>query len=349
MLDFHSYPLWVDIAVFAASAAAVWLAGTRLSRQADAFSRITGIGGAVVGLILLGGITSLPEVAVSTSSSLNGNAALAVNNLLGGVAMQVAVLAIADAAIGRDPLTSVVAKPIILLQGTLCVVLLVLVASGIVVGEVSILGVGVWTSGVLVMYVVAMWLITWSEGRRTWLPGGGAQNRQQEPSGGAERARAEEASLGSTVVKMAVAGLTILMAGFLLSRTGEAIADKTGLGSSFVGAVFLAISTSLPEVSTVLSAVRLKRYEMAVSDIFGTNLFDIVLVFLVDAVYAGRPVLAEVGPFSTFAALLGIAVTTIYLAGLVERRDKAILRMGVDSLAVLGTYVGGLGILYSLR
>ena len=82
-----------------------------------------------------------------------------------------------------------------------------------------------------------------------------------------------ESSLGRTTVKMIAAGATILVADSLLSRTGEAIAMKTGLGSSFVGAVLLAISTSLPEARSVLSAVQLRCYDMAVSEVFGVNLF----------------------------------------------------------------------------
>ncbi len=81
----------------------------------------------------------------------------------------------------------------------------------------------------------------------------------------------------------------------------------------------------------------------------GTNLFDLVLIFLVHAFYPGGPVLNEVGRFSLFGALLGIALTTVYLAGVVERRDRGILRMGVDSLAVLITYLSGLVLLYQLR
>jgi len=61
---------------------------------------------------------------------------------------------------------------------------------------------------------------------------------------------------------------------------------------------------------------------------FGSNLFDIVLVFVADLVYTGGPVLGEVGRFSTLAALLGIAVTILFLVGLIERRDRTVMRMG---------------------
>lgn len=95
LLDFTRHPLWINLAVFAA-AAVVWLAGTKVSRYANTISERTGLGKAFVGLLLLGGVTSLPEVATVTTASLGGNAGLAVNNLLGSVAMNLVFLAYAD-------------------------------------------------------------------------------------------------------------------------------------------------------------------------------------------------------------------------------------------------------------
>ena len=91
-------PLWGNIAVFCVGAAIVWAAGTRLSRGADAIADRTGLGQAFVGALLLGGTTSLPEIAATVSASLIRNAPIAVNNIFGGIAMQVTILAMADAA-----------------------------------------------------------------------------------------------------------------------------------------------------------------------------------------------------------------------------------------------------------
>ena len=146
-----------------------------------------------------------------------------------------------------------------------------------------------------------------------------------------------------------VVGVTILVAGFLLAKTGEALAGQTGLGTSFFGAVLLGLSTSLPEVSTVLAAVRLRRYEMAMADVFGTNIFNVTIIVVVDALHPGEPVLVEAGRFASFGALLAIVLTAIYLIGMIERRDRTVLRMGIDSLIVIACYVGGLLVLYQLR
>ncbi|MGE3915829.1 MAG: sodium:calcium antiporter, partial [Hyphomicrobiaceae bacterium] len=156
-------------------------------------------------------------------------------------------------------------------------------------------------------------------------------------------------TLAALIGKTAAAGVAILAAGYVVSRSAEVIADTTGLGQSFVGAALVAISTSLPELSTVLAAVRLNLYTMAISDILGTNLFDVALLFVVDAASSGKSVLSSAGSFATVGANLGIMVTGLFLVGLSERRDRTILRLGVDSAAVLVAYLGGLVLLFTLR
>jgi cation:H+ antiporter len=216
--------------------------------------------------------------------------------------------------------------------------------SGIVVGDMAVLGVGVWLWLVLAVYLFGVRLLAKSEGTLPWRPVPGLESNEPE-----SQREAEPQSLSATVLKTVAAGSAIVVAGYMLSKTAEAIAEQTGLGSSFVGAVLVAISTSLPEVSTVLSAVLLGNYTMAISDILGTNLFDVALLFVVDAVGSGEAVLNRMGRFSAFAAVIGIVVTTLFTLGLIERRDRTVLRMGFDSAAVLTTYLAGLVILYHLR
>lgn len=344
MPSFADFPLWLNVIAFAISAGAVWIAGTRLSRYVDAISRHTGLGHAVLGVLLLGGITSLPEIAVAGSASLGGNAPLAVNNLLGGFAMQVAVLALADLAIRRNALTYAVPDPIVLLQGALGILLTALVCVGIAVGDVAILGAGAWSWSVLALFLFSIRLVAKSEPRPSWQVVG------EPPSAEIGHTAPEiEGSLRHALIATVVAALVILGMGYVLAESGEALAEQTGLGSSFFGAVFVAISTSLPEVSTVLGAVARRHYVMAVSDIFGTNLFDLAIIFVVDMLYFGPPVLNEVGTFSIVAGLIGILVTGLYVVGLIERRNPVIFGIGLDTIAVAVTYLGGIALLYTLR
>lgn len=331
-----------NFALFAAGAVVVWRSGTRIARYADAIAEQTGIGREVLGIVLLGGVTSLPELAVASTASLAGHPELSVNDLLGSAAINVVIIAVADAALGRDAITSVLASPGLLLQGVLGIVLLALVAGATMSADLALLGASTWTWLLLFGYVVSVLVIARSQSARQWHAANGSRRRPAAPQTGKQ-------SLAALIGKTALAGACVLAAGFVLARTGEAIAQQTGLGTSFVGAVLLAASTSLPEVSTVLGAVRLRRYAMAVSDVFGTNLFNVTIIFVADLLYDGPPILAQVGAFAGFGALLAIVLTGLYLVGMLERRDRTVARMGFDSLAVLAVYLAGLFVLWQLR
>lgn len=343
-MSFAELPLPANLAIFAASAAAVWVAGTRLAALVDRLATLTGIGQAFAGMLLLGGITSLPEIATVGTASWTGNPELAVSNLLGSAAANILLLAVADAVIGRDALTSVVATPSTLFQGTLGMMLLAAVAVVVTVGDVAVLGVGVGSTLLLAGCVAALWLSSGYERRHVWT----AVGRDREEERGEGEADTGHGSLASVSVRTAAAGGLILVAGFFLSQTGDALARQTGLGTGLVGLVLVAFATSLPELSSIVSALRLRRYEMAVGDLFGTNLFNIALLFLADLAYEGEAVLSIGGAFEAVAALLALLMTGVFVLGLLERRDRTVLRMGYDSLAALLLYAGGLALLYPL-
>jgi len=341
-------PIWANLALFALSAALVWGAGTRLAVYVDGISECTGIGQAFVGMLLLGGITSLPELATVASSAASGNAPLAVNNLLGTAAINILLLAVADAVLGRDALTSVVAQPGTLFQGTLGILLLAIVAAGVITGEVAFFGVGLWSAILLTGCLLSLWLSSKYERRHVWTVVGDEADAR-EGDGWDGRPDTPALPLRGLVIRTAAAGVLILCAGFFLSQTGDAIARQTGLGASLVGLVLVGFGTSLPELSSITSALRLRRYEMAVGDIFGTNLFNIALIFVADLFYRRGPVLAETGRFEAVAALIALVMTAVFVLGLLERRDTTVLRMGVDSLAAIGIYAGGLALLFVLQ
>ena len=97
----------VNLLLFAGLALAIWFAGTRLSHLADAIGDRTGVGQALMGLIFLAAITELPALVTTATAAHAGNAAMALNNMFGGIAMQTAILAVADAAVIHATLTSV--------------------------------------------------------------------------------------------------------------------------------------------------------------------------------------------------------------------------------------------------
>ena len=357
---FKDLALPINLAVFAAAAILVWVAGTRLARYADRIAETTGLGRELLGILLLGGVTSLPELAVAVSATVAGVPELSVNDVLGSAAINVVILAAADAVYGHKALTSTPEAPGVMLQGALGIVLLSLVVGAATAGDVLVGGIGAWSWLILFAFLGAIWVIWKSQDLRSWMPterpnapsaGDTDQSNHSNHSNYSNHSSHDndEVPLRWLVVRTVVVGVTILVAGFLLAKTGEALAGQTGLGTSFFGAVLLGLSTSLPEVSTVLAAVRLRRYEMAMADVFGTNIFNVTIIVVVDALHPGEPVLVEAGRFASFGALLAIVLTAVFLIGMIERRDRTVLRMGIDSLIVIACYVGGLLVLYQLR
>lgn len=344
MPEFVELSMWQNFAVFVVAAAVVWMAGTRLTRHADRIAELTGLGQALVGMLLLGGITSLPEIAVSATAAAAEAADLGIANILGGVALQVVIIAIGDALMRDDTMTRHATRSNTLLQAVFSALLLLVVLAAILVGEIAVMGVGAWSLTVLVLGIVMLWVVSRTEGRRAWTP-------SPEPPHAPERSRADAhgESLRRAILQTVAMGVAVLAGGFFLAKTGEAIAEQTALGTSFVGAILVSLATSLPEISTVVTAVRMRRYTMAFGDIFGTNIFDLMLVLLVDAVYPGPPILGEQGDFAAFAAALAAAVTLLYVAGLVVRSGRTRLRLGWDSWAVVLVYLGGAWVLYTLR
>jgi len=354
MFDFTGAPLWMNFAIFAAAAVVVWFAGARITGYANAISVKTGIGQAAIGMLLLGGITSLPEIGATVTGAATGAALLAVNNLFGSIAAQVVILAIVDITIRGKALTSEIPDPMVMLQGGLNILLISIATAGITVGDVSILGIGAWAWASALAYGFSIYVLSQSEGRKSWVAArGGEQDAglEEQQKAAQDKANRQHAELSLRSIILWTAGLAvvILVAGYFLSRTGDAISQQTGLGGSAVGFVLLAFATSLPEFSTATTAAKSGLYTLAVSDILGTNLINIGLIFVVDAVAQGEPVLSQAGTFDAFGALLGIAVTALFVIGMAERGDKTVLRMGLDSMAVLICYGAGLVILFFLR
>jgi cation:H+ antiporter len=354
LLDFSRYPLGINLAVAAAAAVGVWVAGTRLTREANVIAERTGAGQAFIGLLLLGTIVSLPELSTSVTASLLGNGTFAVNTLVGGISATMVALAVVDALVPDQPVSSDITHPVVLLQGALTVLFLVVAAAGMMVGDVPLLGAGAWSIALLVLYVLVVRLVEVYERHEPWVPTG-----ETDSTGKADEAKRGEVGGGAPgqdrrpmsriIMATAAWAVATLVAGMLLATAGTVVADQSGLGSGIVGMLLGGVATSLPEATTFYAAVRIRKFELAFGDAFGTNLFSTMAIAVADFAYPGGPVLPEAGRFGTFGILLGMALTAIYLAGCIERRNRSVLGMGVDSLLVLFTYVGGMVLLFRIR
>ena len=347
MMAALGFPL--ALAVFLASAAAVWIAGVRLSYSTDVLSKRLGLGEAMGGLIFLAIVTNLPEIAITASAALHHDLGLAIGNILGGIAIQTVVLVILDVfGLGKaDPLSYRAASLTLVVEGLLVVAVLVAVVIGTQMPGDFI----VWRMTPAVILIVALWLAgLWLVNRARqglpWHDAGVAPGGQAVPRGTAETRKEEYASshgygLMRVMLVFALASLVTLAAGVLLEFSSEALAAHLDMRGVVFGATVLAAATAIPEVSTGLTSIKLGDYQLAVSDIFGGNAFLPVL-FLMATLLSGEAVLPSAQKTDIYLTALGILLTVVYILGLIFRPRRQVARMGVDSLLVLILYALGI-------
>ncbi len=349
------FSLPVLLVIFAAAAAAVWIAGIQLSKQTDVLSTRLHLGSALGGLILLAIATNLPEIAIVTTAALAHNLGVAVGNILGGIAIQTVVLVVLDAfgVRGRRPLSYQAASLVLVLEAALVVaVLAVVVASAQLPARLIAFRLTPGPVLILILWVVGLLLLRRAGTSLPWHESGEAPDNQEKPRGHSQQhqeqqATAQGVSTARSALVFGVAAVVTLAAGVVLERSGDAIAHGVGLTGVLFGATVLAAATSLPEVSTGLTSVRDGDYQLAVSDIFGGNAFLPVL-FVPATLLSGRAVLPHAPSADIFLTALAMLLTLVYAAGLLFRPQQRIARMGVDSLVVLLLYIVGLGGLFAI-
>jgi cation:H+ antiporter len=350
---FTGLPLISLLAVFTVSAIVIWFAGVKLADTTAILSARFGLGAALGGVIVLAIATNLPEIAITISAAMAGSLGVAVGNILGGIAIQTVVIAAMDVAMAEPvPLTYRAASLTLVIEAVLVIVVLIvaimasqmpatLIAARLTPGAVAVAV--FWTGGV--------WLTSRAAQGLPWHDASGnAPDAQEKPRGHSKSEKVSsfgDRNIMLAMAAFAAAALMTLIAGVLLERSGSAIAQRLGMSGVLFGATVLAAATALPELSTGITAIRLKDYQLAVSDIFGGNAFLPVL-FLLAVLISGDPVLPHAGASDIYLAGLGILLTCVYVAGLIFRPRRQVLRMGLDSLAAIIIYVVGVAGLFAL-
>jgi cation:H+ antiporter len=335
------------IAIFLAGAVATWLAGTLLTKTTDALDRRLDLGEALGGVILLAVAGTLPEVAITVSAAASGTLDLAGGNLIGGIATQTMVLVVCDL-FAPEPLTYLVGSLVPVLEG----LMVVLVVSGVLMGgllpaSVAIGGVVSPASlGIVVVWVTCILILNRVRKDPKWrvVMRGARPGRHHHRIAPAKRSPHAGMSTGRVALLFGAACAVTLGAGIALEISGNDLANRAGMNGVIFGATVLAAATALPEISSGIAAVRLGDNQLAVGDIFGGNAFQVCL-FLVADLIALKPVLPQAGNLNAWLAVLGIALTVIYMMGVIVRAERP-RRIGPDSiLAIVVFTIGILGLI----
>ncbi|CAG0929525.1 hypothetical protein TFLX_01336 [Thermoflexales bacterium] len=318
-------------------------ASSVLSRYADVIAEKTGLGRAWVGAILLAGATSLPELVSGLTAVTVLNAPnLAIGGIVGSNLFNLTLIAIMDVAYQPGLILTRVQDGHIL-SGGLGILLMGLIAAaplvGVALNGAALFGISFISLGIIGLYLLGARLLAVFERKR-------AMEVLEEE---AEVLHYDRISRRRTYLTFLGAGAVVVVAGVWLSSLSDQIATETGLGRSFVGALFLGVSTSLPEITASLTAVRLGAIDLAIGNVLGSNLFNVTLLATYDLFDGGQNLWALMSNANILGLIIAMMMTAVVIVSLIYRASpKTPFRFSWDGLALVLMYVGALAVLYIL-
>jgi len=321
--------LWLK---FIITALIIIFSGIRLCHYGDQIAQRTGLTRAWIGIILIAAITSLPELVTSMSAALMVKAPdLALGDLLGSNAFNLMALGLLLIIYRQKrPTSKIVGGAICSLFG---IILVGIVGGGILSHSPFSLGwFGLDSFLILIIYLLGMRFVYKYEHR----------NQISD-------IRSQKSEKKLPITRFIVAALFIVGAGICLANLGEEIALKTLWDRTFVGSLFLAVTTSLPEVVVAGTALKIGALDMAIGALLGSNMFNLSIIPLTDIFYRPGPILKAVSSTNLLTAGIVIALTIITLAGLLYRSKKRVPRLSPDSLFIITVYLIGMYYLFKLK
>lgn len=322
--------VWIE---FLISAGLITLAAMQLAKSGDIIANRTRMGGMIIGIVLLAGATSLPELLTTISAIFQGVPNLAAGNLLGSNMLNMFLLAVLDMVNYKRRLLRKAALRHAL-SGSLATLLIGMVVF-FILADINI-KIG-WVGGdsilLILAYLVAVNLLR-GQSRHLGAPAA-IQVPDNYPS-------LRQGMIGFV---LAAAALTVITPWMV--NSSSRIADLTGLGATFIGTTLVALVTSLPELVTTLAAAKLGADDMAIGNLFGSNMFNMFALGLTDLFYLQGRFLSVIDPAFLLVGMLGLLMTGMGLIGNLARLERRLFIIEMDALALILVYLSGLWFLYS--
>jgi cation:H+ antiporter len=314
--------IWVE---FFACAALIGFAGPELSRSGDIIAEKTGLSHSWIGLILLATVTSLPELVTGLSAVTIADVPdIAVGDLLGSCVFNLAILIVLDLMHRDEPIFLRAHQGHILASG-FGIVLIGWAGMSVLLAQhqlaFSIGHVGLYSLILMGLYVIAIRTVFHYE------------RNQREEFVEDVAARYGGITYHQAVRRYAVAACVLVAAGVWLPFVGSDLAAAMGWEKTFVGTLLVAAATSLPELVVTIAALRLGALNMAMANLFGSNLFNMFVLGVDDIAFLKGPILSHVSPVHAVSAFSAVIMTGIVVVGLLYRARKRVFRY-VDWISI---------------
>lgn len=322
----------------------IFFAGKCVAKYGDIIAEKTGLGGLWIGVVLVAVTTSLPELFTGVGSVVFVDAPdLTIGNLFGANSYNLFNIAFLDLLNRGSPLLSSVSSGQLLTAGLSLLPLLV-AAAGIFLSMslpvISLWHVSIYSILILILYLVSTRIIfRFEKGQQKFL---------KEMAKEKEILKYGAVSIKNACLFFGISAAVIVGAGIWLAYIGDELARILGLSQNFVGSLFVGFSTTLPELTVSIAAMRLGAKEMAVANMLGSNLFNMTIIFINDLLYRKAPIFKVVSANHIFTAFTVIILTAIVIAGMLIKPKKK-TRLGLSSYAIALIVIFALGAYINFR
>jgi cation:H+ antiporter len=149
------------------------------------------------------------------------------------------------------------------------------------------------------------------------------------------------------ILEFAASAMVVIVAGTFLARAADRIADLTGLGRLVIGGVLLAGATSLPELSVDVNAVLRGLDDLAVGDLLGASLMNLVILAAADLLTRSKGgMLSRAAARHALSGTMAIALVALTGLMILTPFDMALAGVSLGSVVVFAVYVMGIRIIF---
>ncbi len=327
---------WVWV-TFVISAALIVIAAMQLAKYGDVIASRTNLGGMFIGVLLLAGATSLPELLTGINSIAQGSPELAAGNFLGSSMFNMFILVILDV-IAQDQRILRSSRGRHLISGGfatfICAMVIFFLVANPILSKInfSIGWVGIDSLIIMAFYVLAIYKINESE-------------HEDISTEMTDEELADVPSLKVGIIGFAAAAAVLIVVSPFMVRASDRIAEITGLGTSFVGSSLVALVTSLPELVTSISAIKIGAADMALGNLFGSNMFNMFGIGIADLFYTEGRFLGTIPDSFIVCGMAGVMMTAFGLLGNVVKFKRCKI-MEFDSIVMAIMYFAGMYLLF---
>ena len=261
----------------------------RLSYYADLLNKTTNISGVFIGGILLAGITSLPELVTCLSSIFLNNPYLAIGDILGSNFFNIAMMCFFDILFIKTMFYNYTKNKCYIIYLLLIInyFIMYLFMGGIF--NLELFNIGIPSFIIIISYIIYL-------------------KKAQEKDSKKEIIKTKE----HVLLKFLFVGILMVIVSILLTLVVNLIAGKNpNVASSFIGAILLGITTSMPEVITFIALIKMKSFDLALSDIIGSNLFNLLILAVGDIFLKNKEIYYFVDKESMFLLIFGFILTIL--------------------------------------